>query len=72
MAEKRRFVLRLDERAMRGLERWAAAEFRSVNGQLEWLIARALKEEGRWPEEGGDETDSDTSADVNSEEDPGA
>lgn len=50
MAEKRRFVLRLDERAMRGLERWAAAEFRSVNGQLEWLIARALKEAGRWPE----------------------
>lgn len=51
---KRRFVLRIDEDAMRALERWAADEFRSVNGQLEYLVNRALREAGRAPRrEGG-------------------
>lgn len=49
MAEKKRFVLRIDENAMKALERWAADEFRSVNGQLEYLLARALKDAGRSP-----------------------
>lgn len=33
---------------MEALEKWAADEFRSVNGQLEWLVQRALKEAGRY------------------------
>ncbi len=49
MAEKKSFVLRIDERTFSALERWAADEFRSVNGQLEWLIAKALKDVGRQP-----------------------
>ena len=49
MPEKKRFVLRIDEDAMRALERWAADEFRSVNGQLEYLLSKALKEAGRGP-----------------------
>ena len=47
MAEKKSFVLRIDDRTFAALERWAADEFRSVNGQLEWLIVKALRESGR-------------------------
>lgn len=47
---KKSFVLRLDESTYKALERWAADEFRSVNGQMEWLLARALREHGRTKE----------------------
>lgn len=43
------FVLRVDTRTMVALEKWAADEFRSVNGQLQWLIDDALKRAGRMP-----------------------
>ena len=49
MADKKRFVLRIDPAEMRALEKWAAAEFRSTNAQLEYLLHRALKEAGRLP-----------------------
>ncbi len=48
--EKKNFVLRLDEQLYEALTRWAANDFRSVNGQMEWLIHKALKEAGRLPE----------------------
>ncbi|MCI6893961.1 MAG: DNA-binding protein [Bacteroidales bacterium] len=41
------FVLRIDAQTMSAIEEWAADEFRSVNGQLQWLIADALKRSGR-------------------------
>nr|MBE6191854.1 hypothetical protein [Rikenellaceae bacterium] len=41
------FVLRIDAATMSELERWAEDEFRSVNGQLQWLIADALRRSGR-------------------------
>ena len=44
---KKSFVLRIDEDVYKSLEKWAADEFRSVNGQIEWLIDFALKESGR-------------------------
>ena len=47
MAEKKPFALRIDATKMKALEKWAADEFRSVNGQIEWLLDRALKEAGR-------------------------
>ncbi|QOI98626.1 MAG: Arc family DNA binding domain-containing protein [Flammeovirgaceae bacterium] len=47
MAQKKPFVLRLDPELLKAVEKWAADEFRSTNGQLEWIIARALKEAGR-------------------------
>ena len=34
---------------MEALERWAADEFRSINGQLQWIIAEALRKSGRTP-----------------------
>ncbi|OFX82346.1 MAG: hypothetical protein A2W99_09855 [Bacteroidetes bacterium GWF2_33_16] len=47
MALKKSFVLRLDPDKLKALEKWAADEFRSTNGQLEWIITKALKESGR-------------------------
>ena len=47
MAAKKTFVLRLDEDVYKALEKWANDEFRSVNGQIEWLIDNALKKAGR-------------------------
>jgi hypothetical protein len=47
MATKKNFVLRIDEETFKALEKWAADEFRSVNGQIEFLIDKALKEAGR-------------------------
>ena len=41
------FVLRVDTETMNALEKWAADEFRSTNGQLQWIIAEALKKSGR-------------------------
>ncbi len=50
MAEKKAFVLRINTETMKALEKWAADEFRSTNGQLEWMIDRALKEHKRHPQ----------------------
>ena len=41
------FLLRVDAETMEAVEKWAADEFRSVNGQLQWIIAEALKRSGR-------------------------
>ena len=45
----RSFVLRIDGETMDALEKWAADEFRSTNGQLQWIIAEALRRSGRKP-----------------------
>lgn len=45
---KKKFVLRLDEEVYNALEKWAADEFRSVNGQMEWILAHQLKLNGRF------------------------
>ncbi|HEX6334675.1 MAG TPA: Arc family DNA binding domain-containing protein [Flavisolibacter sp.] len=47
MSSKKNFVLRLDEDAYKALEKWAADEFRSVNGQIEFILDKALKDSGR-------------------------
>ncbi len=56
MAKKKPFVLRLDPDQHAALERWAADEFRSINGQLEWIINKSLKEAGRNPKKKDDKT----------------
>ena len=43
------FVLRVDPATMEALERWAADEFRSTNGQLQWIITEALRKAKRLP-----------------------
>ncbi|GAB1405195.1 hypothetical protein DSECCO2_597780 [anaerobic digester metagenome] len=47
MAQKKPFVLRIDPELLEAVEKWAADEFRSTNGQLEWIISKALKEARR-------------------------
>ena len=47
MMKKKAFVLRIDSDKLEILGKWAADEFRSINGQLEWIIDQALKESGR-------------------------
>ena len=41
------FLLRLDPEMMELVEKWASQEFRSVNGQIQWIIAESLKRHGR-------------------------
>jgi len=48
MSSKKAFVLRIDPTKMEALEKWAADEFRSTNGQIEWIIDQALRKTGRW------------------------
>jgi len=47
MAKKKTFVLRVNPEMMEAVERWAADDFRSINGQLEWIIHNALKDAKR-------------------------
>lgn len=47
MALKKAFALRLDAEKLAALEKWAADEFRSTNGQIEWIIDQALRNAGR-------------------------
>ena len=47
MAQKKPFVLRLDPDILKAVEKWASDEFRSTNGQIEWIISKALKDSGR-------------------------
>ncbi len=47
MAERKAFLLRISPALWEAMERWAADELRSVNGQVEYLLARAVREAGR-------------------------
>ena len=49
MPNKKPFVLRLDPETLKAIEKWAGDEFRSTNGQLEWMVTKALKDSGRMP-----------------------
>ena len=41
------FILRIDADMMNAIEAWAADEFRSTNGQMQWIITEALRKSGR-------------------------
>jgi hypothetical protein len=43
MGNKKAFALRIDADKLEAIEKWAADEFRSTNGQLEWIIDQALR-----------------------------
>ncbi len=49
MAQRKPFLLRLDPATHQALQRWADAELRSLNAQIEFLLRRALREAGRLP-----------------------
>ena len=52
MADKstKSFILRVDAETMNAIEAWAADEFRSTNGQLQWIITEALRKAKRLPQ----------------------
>ncbi len=49
MAERKSFLLRIDRELLDAVQRWANDDLRSVNGQIEFLLRRALQKEGRAP-----------------------
>ncbi|HET7727506.1 MAG TPA: hypothetical protein VFK54_09295 [Candidatus Limnocylindrales bacterium] len=49
MPGRKRFLLRIDPELYDLLEAWAAAELRSVNGQIEYVLRDAVRRAGRWP-----------------------
>lgn len=47
--KSKNFILRVDADTMSAIEKWAADEFRSTNGQLQWIITEALRKAKRLP-----------------------
>ena len=63
MAEKKKFLLRIDDKLYASLEKWAADDLRSINAQIEFLLKDALKKAGRLkdaPEVSKEEDNSNT------------
>ena len=62
MSEKKTksFILRIDGDTMDAIEAWAADEFRSTNGQLQWIITVALRKARRLPKKKKKEDDNET------------
>jgi hypothetical protein len=48
MSERKSIVLRLDPKKLKALEKWAVDEFRSTNGQIEYILDEALRKAGRY------------------------
>ena len=57
-AEKKAFVLRIHPETLKELERWAQEEFRSVNGQIEYLLSDALRKRKKTKADSADDTPS--------------
>ena len=53
MPDRKPFLLRLDPETFAALQRWAADDLRSVNGQIEFVLRRALKDAKRLPDPAG-------------------
>lgn len=50
MADRKPFLLRMDRQLLDALQRWANDDLRSLNGQIEFVLRRALQQAGRLPE----------------------
>lgn len=46
-SKNKSFILRIDPDVMEAIEKWAADEFRSTNGQIQWILDQALRKNGR-------------------------
>lgn len=49
MSKKKGFALRINEEMLKAIEKWASDEFRSTNGQIEWMLKEYLKQNSRLP-----------------------
>ena len=56
MADRKPFLLRIDREILDAVQRWADDDLRSLNGQIEFLLRRALKEVGREVKKGAKDT----------------
>ena len=54
MRKKKAFALRLNEEMLKAIEKWATDEFRSTNGQIEWMLLKSLREAKRQPRKKSD------------------
>ena len=54
MAKKKAFALRVNEDMIKAIEKWASDEFRSTNGQIEWMLMQVLKDAKRDPKKNED------------------
>jgi hypothetical protein len=71
MADRKSFLLRVDRELLEAVQRWANDDLRSLNGQIEFLLRRALREAGRPPRasgRGGDHAATDAAPDTDSPE----
>jgi hypothetical protein len=57
--EKKPFIIRIDSETLAAIEKWSADEFRSTNGQIEWLLSEALKKAKRNPKQRKENTNSE-------------
>jgi hypothetical protein len=62
MTDRKSFLLRINPRLHRVLERWAAEDLRSLNSQIEFLLVEAARRNGRWATEGAGEPREEASA----------
>jgi hypothetical protein len=62
MAERKAFLVRLDPALHEALQRWADADLRSLNAQIEFLLRGALREADRLPKRPPPETETGTSS----------
>ena len=61
MAERKSFLLRVDRDTLDAVQRWANDDLRSLNGQIEFLLRRALRDAGRAPKPGASASDASSS-----------
>ncbi len=71
MADRKPFLLRIDATVLEALQRWAADDLRSLNGQIEFVLRRALHASGRLPKTAG-QADATSSAGPVAADDPNA
>ena len=60
MSKKKAFVIRIDPNKLDAVEKWADDEFRSINGQIEWILDQALRKTRRLVKKSGRQTGRDT------------
>lgn len=61
MAERKSFLLRVDRETLEAVQRWANDDLRSLNGQIEFILRRALRENGRAPKNAAQNNEPDES-----------
>lgn len=59
MSERKPFLLRVDRALLDSVQRWAGDDLRSLNGQIEFILRRALQQAGRLPGQQAEHTDTD-------------